>query len=445
MDRVTSTITKEELEQFREEMLWSYYHTTKKTIKEYVRELDRYNAFRSMAPMFRGETCIDDRGRLVDLYDACYDQDAHLMSTMETLYSKILGKRYALGTIDEKGKFHKDIEATKLIRGTVFVDLNKEIVKAKAYGFTAIEILPYKDPKTGKLCHIKSIERRNILPGQRRIVKRQGEYSPGWDFDDPKMKGNYFLIEDRTHPLGFYSATTPIILAKKFTHANHVGFSHTYGQPIIHGKTPSDIQGDRNRLANEIASAATKKVIVTGMDESVDVKNFAATNSERIFTSIKEEADRDISNLILGSESMAGTAQSYVGAANADENILRERVSVYREFVENVWNEEVVPRLVEFGYIKKGLVFQYQEKIDMSAKDAIHLIEVLSSKFRMDPEVVEDFIGLPVGEQIEGAFGGTGDSDDDGNVSVRHLSDEEYLRRYGHPRNVTNFLTGRKR
>lgn len=435
-------VTPDQMSGFKQDLLWSYYHTTKKTIKEYVRELDRHNAFRSLAPQFREEVCIDDRGRLIDLYDACYDQDAHLMSTMETLYSKILGKRYALGTIDGNGKFHKDIANTDKIRGTIFVDLNKEIVKAKAYGYTGIEILPDIDPKTGKLCHIKSIERRNILPLQRRIVQRQGEYAPGWDFDDPIMKPCYFLVEDRTHPIGFYSATTPIILAKKFTHANHVGFSHTYGQPIIHGKTPSDIRGDRDKLANDIASAATNKVIVTGMEDEIDIKNFASTNSEKIFTSIKEEADRDISNLILGSESMAGTAQSYVGAANADENILRERVGVYREFVENIWNEEVIPRMVAFGYIPEGLVFQYQEKIDMSAKDLIRLVEVLSAKFKMDPEVVEDIIGVPVGEQLE-VMVSTSAGVEDGNEG-KHISDEEYLKRYGHPRNTVNFLTGKK-
>jgi len=430
---------------FEDDLLWAYYHTTKKTIKEYIRELDRYNAFRSLAPRFRQEACVDDRGRLIDLYDACYDQDAHLMSTMETLYSKILGKRYALGTFDEKGKFHKDIAETKKIRGTVFVDLIKEIVKAKAYGYTAIEMLPDIDPTTGKLAHIKSIERRNVLAGQRRIVQRQGEYHPGWNFDDLSMKPYYFLIEDRTHPLGFYSATTPIILAKKFTHANHVGFSHTYGQPVIHGKCASDGVGDRNRLANEIASAATNKVIVTGMDDEIDVKNFASTNSEKIFTSIVDRADTDVSNLILGSESMAGEAQSYVGAATADENILRDRVSVYREFIENVWNEEVIPRLENFGYIKKGLVFQYQGHIDMSAKDMIKLMEVLSSKFKMDPEVVEDILGIPVGEQLESVVGvGVSVPDGGDGDGTRRMSDEEYYRRYGHYRTEANFLKGKK-
>jgi hypothetical protein len=119
---------------------------------------------------------------------------------------------------------------------------------------------------------------------QRRIVQRQSIWSPGWGFDDPKYKDYYVLINSGS--LGLFSATTPSILAKKFTMANYVNFSHTYGQPIIHGKTESDNSADRQRLANDIAGAAQNKVIVTGTGDEIDVKTFTMSNSEHIFTGL---------------------------------------------------------------------------------------------------------------------------------------------------------------
>jgi hypothetical protein len=82
--------------------------------------------------------------------------------------------------------------------------------------------------------------------------------------------------------MGLFSAKTPLILAKKFTVANYVNFSHTYGQPIIHGKTVSESNADRKRLANEIANAAQNKVVVTGIEDEVDIKTFTMSNSEKI-------------------------------------------------------------------------------------------------------------------------------------------------------------------
>lgn len=58
--------------------------------------------------------------------------------------------------------------------------------------------------------------------------------------------------------------------------------------------------------------------------------------------------DKDVSNLILGSQSVAGEQQAYVGSAKTHENVFRDRIEVYRDYVELVMNEDVVPRLVKW-------------------------------------------------------------------------------------------------
>ena len=349
---------------FNHELLESIFRTSKKTIQEYVREVDRNNRYRSI----RGQTTVvgtilDDRAQLIDLYDACLQQDAHIRSVIETLESQILGDRYMLAKQNEKGKYVKDIEQTHLIQGSQFDTIIKGIVEAKLYGFTLLEIMPNTNPKTGKLAEVNIVERRNVLPEQKVVVKRQGIWYPNWDLDSATYNRNYILINCRD--LGLFSATTPLILAKKFTVANYINFSHTYGQPIIHGKTVSENNGDRKRLAQDIANAAQNKVIVTGLEDEIEIKTFTMSNSEKIYTSIIEFVNSEVANLILGSESMAGGMQSYVGSTKAHQDIFRERIEVYRRFIENVMNEEVLPRLVDMGYIKPGLEFKYSNRIEM--------------------------------------------------------------------------------
>lgn len=439
----------EEREELRTDLLEAIFNTSKKTIQEYVAEINRHCRFKSSYRYLNNGTVLDDRGRLIDLYDACVEQDAHLKGVLETLYSQILGERYVLARQNNKGRYVKDIEATKKIQGIQFIKIIKVIVEAKLYGYSGLEILPEVDSRTGKLKAVNQIERRNILPEQRRIVRRQGIWSPGWSFDDPKYSDYYVLINDES--LGLYSATTPSILAKKFTMANYVNFSHTYGQPIIHGKTESDNQFDRKRFANDIASAAQNKVIVTGLNDSVDVKTFAQSNSEQVFTGLIALVDKDVSNLILGSESMAGATQSYVGAAKTHENIFRDRVEVYRDYIELVMNEEVVPRLVKWGYLPSGLEFKYAKRIEMSDENRIRLFQVIGDQWEMDPDDVEGEFGLKVKRQINlidnGAAPGRGDStpgDGYDDSATSHMSDEEYYRRYGKHRGAVNFLRGRR-
>jgi hypothetical protein len=357
------------------------------------------------------------------------------------LESQIIGERYMLARQNEKGRYIKDVEETKKIQGTQFVKIIRGIVESKLYGYTALEILPDIDERTGKLKTVNILERRNILADQRRIVQRQGIWTPGWNFDDKVYQNNYILINSGT--LGLFSATSPIILAKKFTLANFVNFSHTYGQPIIHGKTVSESNEDRQRLANEIASAAQNKVVVTGKDDELDVKTFTMSNSEKIFTSLIEMVNAEVSNLILGSESMAGATQSYVGSTRAHEDIFRDRVEVYREYIENMMNEEVIPRLVQMGYIKPGLEFKYSKRLEMSNKDQIDLYTMLLNNYEVAPDEIEKTFGIVVGKQFKSMQTSTGGTS--GGSQAGAMTDDEYLKRYGHPRGaVANFLRGKK-
>lgn len=420
------------------------FATSKKSVQEYVREIERRCRFQSSYRHLQNGTILDDRSRLIDIYEACVQQDAHLRGVLETLFSQIVGERFMMAKQNEKGKYAKDIKATRKIQTTEFLKIIHGIAESKLYGYTGLEF--YVDPKKehGGL-KVNYVERRNILADQNRIVRRQGIWMPHWNFDDPKYADNYVLIN--SGDLGLFSAVAPLILAKKFTFANYVNFSHTYGQPIIHGKTESENTVDRKRMANDIAGAAQNKVIVTGLNDEVDIKTFTMSNSEHVFTGLISIVDKDVSNLILGSESMAGATQSYVGATRAHENIFRDRIEVYRDYIELVMNESIIPRLVKLGYLPAGLEFKYAKRIEMSDEDRIRLFQNLTASWEMDPETIEQEFGVKVKRQLNvmtGVPGATASSGSSGEYGHRRLTDEEYYRRYGHARETTNFLRERE-
>ena len=286
-----------------------------------------------------------------------------------------------MGTIDDNGKFVRNPEESKKAQGIQFEKLIKGTIEATMYGYTLVEILPDIVPETGLLREVNIIERRNVLPDQNRVVQRQHQWSPGWNLEEQQYRHTYILIN--SGGFGLFAATTPLILAQKYTLSNWVNFSHTYGQPIIHGKTSAEDDITRKRLASKIASAATNKVLVTGKDDEIDIKAFTMSNSEKIYESLIAYVNREVSNLILGSESMAGATQSYVGSTKAHEDIFRARVKNYRKYIENVMNEKILPVLKYWGYIKDDVIFKYNNKIDMSTEDKIKIFDVLTDKYEV--------------------------------------------------------------
>lgn len=422
---------------FTEEALISYYNIVKKTIQEYTDELARRCRYKSIVSQTGDGTVMDDRARLIDLYDSCYIQNARLQSCCETLNSQLTGERYSLGIIDSNGKFVRDPEESKKAQGIQFEKFIQGAIEAKLYGYSVIEVLPDIEPTTGLLREVNLIERRNVLADQNRVVQRQHQWMPGWDLESEQYRNNYIMINSGT--FGLFAATTPLILAQKYTLSNWVNFSHTYGQPIIHGKTIAEDDITRKRLASKIASAATNKVLVTGKDDEIDIKAFTMSNSEKIYDSLIAYVNKEVSNLILGSESMAGATQSYVGSTKAHEDIFRARVKNYRKYITDIMNEKILPVLKYWGYIRQDVVFKYNNKVDMSTEDKIKIFDVLTDKYDVDPEVINMEWGIEVGKQrnLDYQYGGSasvGDSNNDQHI----MSDEEYEKRYGHPRGVSD-------
>lgn len=427
----------------------SIFKTSKKTIQEYTREIDRHCRYKTEQSQVVRGVVLDDRARLIDLYEACVQQDAHLAAVLETVQSQILGERYMLARQNDRGKYVKDVAETRKVQGIQFDKIIRGIVESKWYGYTMLEICDRVDKRTGRLAEVNILERRNVLPNQRRVVMRQGQWTPGWDIDGQRYERNYVLIN--TGGIGLFSSTTPLILAKKFTLANYVNFSHTYGQPIIHGKSESENIKDRKMLAQDIANAAQNKVIVTGLNDAVDVKTFAMSNSEHIYSSLIEFVNKEVSELIVGSESMAGETQSYVGSTNAHQDIFRERIETYRGYIESVMNEEVIPRLVAMGFIGHGLEFKYANRVEMSNKDKISLYSFLTDKYEISADEIEKEFGIIVGRQFnaiaELAGGAVGQGRGDGQVEHAGnvpMSDEEYYRRYKRHRGSGSGAKGNK-
>lgn len=428
--------------------LISEYRTIKKTIQQYVWEIMRHNRYQSTVNYTDDGTILDDRSGLIDLYDTIATQDAHLAAVRETLDSQLTDERYMLAVPDGKGGWDRDDEESKKIQGSQFEKIIRGVVDSRAYGYTCIEIVPRFIEVNGvrMLAEVNIIERRNVLPNQSRVVQRQGIWNPGWDLNEDRFRNNYILVN--TGGLGYFANIVPIVLAKKFTLSNYIGFAHTYGQPIIHGKTPSENDNDKRKLASDIARSSEKRVIVTGVDDTLDVKTFTVSNSERVFTGLINIANQEVSNLILGSESMAGETQAYAGSAKTHEDIYRARIKKNRKYVENVMNEQVIPVLQRMGFIKNGVYFKYSNQIEISTENKIKLFNMLTEKYQVDPETIDKEFGVKVGEQLNlSMFGLGGDADADWGDNDHHImSDEEYYKRYGHPRGTearVNFLAGK--
>ena len=369
--------------------LYAYFDRSKKTITDFIQEyqsVSNYSYYRKFGNK------IDHRYRLQDLYDYAM-LDLHLTSIVDSLFHQIIGERYAIhnpdGTIND--------EATALIKRSWFPKYIRGVLESKLFGYTLIE-LGELNKETGSLKEVRKIERRNVAPLNNLVMEFIHD-SSGWDITSDELKDDYILV-DGDEGLGWLLKAIPIVMSKRFALSSHTQYAETYGVPMIVGRTTDDSYVEKKNLANEIAEARDTRVIVTGLEDSIDFLNQISNDTNKIYTELVRLTNDEMTMLILG-QSATTESQAYAGSAEIQYRVMVDRVEAIREFVQNQVNEELIWRLQKKGMdIPDGCTFQYSNVLEMSPESKKDLFQVLLGSYEIDSEEIFSTFGVKVGRQI---------------------------------------------
>jgi hypothetical protein len=381
---VYMTVSREET--IDKSRLHAYFDRSTKDIEDYLDEyqyVSNYQTYKYLSNR------IDHRHRLIDLYDYIM-QDAHLSSIIDSLFQQILGERYYF--VNDAGE--KDEEATQTIKYSWFTKLIRGILEAKPYGYTLIELGDY-DSARNTLKGIDFIERRNVAPRDNMVLERPYD-TDGWDITSKDFATDYVLI-DGQEGYGLLLKAAPLVIAKRYAIGAHLYNAETYGVPFIHGKSEDDTLEGKRALAEDVARAGRERIIITGTNDSVGLLQQTSSDTNKIYTTLVDLANSELSKLFIG---QTGTTESttYAGSAQVMYQVYQDRIEALREFVVNIINEEIVPRLVQKGLkVLANKRFTYSNTTSLSPETKIKMYDVLLKYFEMDAEEIDKEFGIKVG------------------------------------------------
>lgn len=314
--------------------------------------------------------------------------DALVTSQVNNRKNKLHGREFSI--VNENDK--PDEDQTKLLRKSYGIRMLIDEIAESAYrGYSLVEVQIAMDMNGKPKLITTPIPRTNVVP-------RMGKFYPDYTEDasipyrELKEFGTY-ILEFNNGDMGLFNKAVPHVLFKRWAMSCWSELCEIFGIPPRVMKTDTQNQAMLTRaeaMMRDIGAAAWFII-----DESEEFEWGKASDTDgAIYEKFKNALNNELSLLFSGAVIGQDTVNGNRSKDESAREVLQELVVADSKRVEMLMNEIVIPALIQIGFLKGNVRFQYDQAEDLSVlwtrtKDSM-------SEFDIDPEWIKDKFGVMV-------------------------------------------------
>jgi phage gp29-like protein len=275
---------------------------------------------------------------LIDLYDYVA-LDTYLTALIGNRMNRVIGEHFVIR--DASGRVDED--KTKLLKRSWFTNYVTEVLKAKFWGYSLIELGELNE--SGEISEIVSVNRRHVLPNQRKFLIRDSDIvNNGINLDTADLKKDYVLVHQKDE-FGLLQKAAPLVIFKRFALADHSKFAEVYGQPFKIAKTNLSENKDLTELITSLQQMGSEGFAIIDSNDDIEFHT-SSQNSYEVYVKMVELVDKQLHMLVCGNSD----GEANYSQARNHKSVMDEISEVDIEAVEFNVNSELIPRLIEKGY-----------------------------------------------------------------------------------------------
>lgn len=309
------------------------------------------------------QTHLPERASMMTIFQDTI-LNGHVIGCMNKRRNMTLLKDYALYNGDEI-----DDNATKLITNKQFKSIMKHLLDALYFGYSMVNV---GDIRNSKLTGVRIVPREYINPENKEIlslpylgvgVPWEGSELENWIMyaDTESETGSTNCGFGLLYPVSYYE-----ILLRNLMGYN-ADYAEVFGQPLRVGKTTK--QGDAlDEFEEAVANFGSNPyIIIQDATDEIDFKETIGASSgqgHNVYDNLEQRIEKKISKIILGHSDAMDSTPGRLGAEMGDDNpitkALKEVEEFDNDFLENVINSEVLPKLRSLGIrVPEDVVFGF--------------------------------------------------------------------------------------
>lgn len=331
------------------------------------------------------------RGPLLGIYtDAMID--LHLTGCIGQRKGMVLKKSFKL--VDLKG--NENTDATQLMEAGWFKVFMDYALDSRYYGHSLIQLGDVVE-RNGKMQYDQTllVPRQHVVPEYGVILKEQSdEWQKGFDYRNSSMVA-WCIEAGKRNDLGLLLQLAPQTISKKNMLAFWDQFGEMFGMPIRIGKTTTRDAKERSKIESMLndMGAAAWGLFPEGTE--IDIKESSRGDAFNVYDKRIDRANSEMSKGVLN-QTMTIDSGSSLSQSETHLEVFRNVVDRDADFLRDLINDELLPRMLVHGFPLKGLRFNWDESIDYTPEQQVDYETMLINNYEVDPNYFIEKYNVPI-------------------------------------------------
>ena len=330
----------------------------------------------------------------IPLYSIYYDTevDSHLEGCVGQRTDMVMKKAFRL--MDTKG--NENPEATELFETPWFKDIMRLALQSRYWGHSLIQLGDVV-AVNGKPAFdgVRLIPRQHVRPEFGVIVKNQSDdRKDGFDYRHSEM-ANWCVEAGGSYDLGLFLKVALHAIPKRNMLAFWDQFGEIFGMPIRIAKTASRDPKDKAVIERMLDGMGAAPWGLFPEGTSIEVVETTRGDAFNVYDRRVDRANSEISKAILKQtmtiEDGASRAQGEVHLT-----IFQNVIDSDADFIRDLVNYSLIPKMLTHGFPLKGLVFNWDESIDYTPEQQWQIETMVADRFDIDPKYFIDKYNIPI-------------------------------------------------
>jgi len=329
--------------------------------------------------------------------------DSTIRNSMDIRIQRILSAPFNI--VNSDNSIAEDAE--NIFRSNWFEKYLSYVMESIFYGHSLIQIDAIEN---GTVKDVSLIPRENVIPEFALFKKAEYDMKESAiDYTTPKVyKWLCEAYKDR-RDIGLLNSVVQYHISRKIANQAWTQFVEKFGEPIIIGRTNSNLESEKNDLKDFLSGLSLSSSAVLDKQTDIEFKETSRADAYSVYKELINSTRDDINTVILGGTELTSGGQ---GGSEARATVHSEQ-SNYKtkadiRFILNNVNNVLIPKLKELGLINKDIKFEFASDDNITPSEKIKIDkELMNAGYKLSDEYISKIYEVELVKPKETESNGT--------------------------------------